>query len=65
MLIERWRQEYNTVRPHSSLGYKSPAEHQALIQDGRETDLQRVQPPGGLVGEKVQKTRFSHSIWSK
>ena len=22
VLIERWRQEYNTVRPHSSLGYR-------------------------------------------
>ena len=25
VLIERWRIEYNTVRPHSSLGYKPPA----------------------------------------
>ena len=25
VLIERWRQEYNHVRPHSSLGYKPPA----------------------------------------
>jgi putative transposase len=24
-LIERWRQVYNTVRPHGSLGYRSPA----------------------------------------
>ena len=24
-LIERWRQEYNTFRPHSSLGYLPPA----------------------------------------
>ena len=23
--FEEWRKEYNTVRPHSSLGYKSPA----------------------------------------
>ena len=22
ILIERWRQEYNTVRPHSALGYR-------------------------------------------
>ena len=21
----RWRQEYNTIRPHSSLGYRPPA----------------------------------------
>jgi hypothetical protein len=24
-LIEQWRKDYNTVRPHSSLGYKPPA----------------------------------------
>jgi hypothetical protein len=25
ILIERWRREYNTIRPHSSLGYRPPA----------------------------------------
>ena len=25
ILIERWRRYYNTVRPHSSLGYRPPA----------------------------------------
>jgi len=25
VLIERWRQEYNTFRPHSALGYRPPA----------------------------------------
>ena len=25
MLIERWRHHYNTIRPHSSLGYRPPA----------------------------------------
>ena len=25
ILIERWRQHYNTVRPHSALGYRPPA----------------------------------------
>ncbi|MEJ0092071.1 MAG: IS3 family transposase [Methylocella sp.] len=25
VVIERWRRHYNTVRPHSSLGYKPPA----------------------------------------
>src|SRR5213075_628500 len=26
IVIEQWRWEYNTQRPHSSLGYRSPAE---------------------------------------
>ena len=48
VLIERWRQEYNTIRPHSALGYRPPAPEAlwlpltsaslqsatALVQDG-------------------------------
>ena len=30
VLIERWRQEYNTIRPHSSLGYRPPAPEATL-----------------------------------
>ncbi len=25
VLIERWREHYNRVRPHSALGYRQPA----------------------------------------
>jgi hypothetical protein len=25
VLVERWRHEYNTFRPHSALGYRPPA----------------------------------------
>jgi transposase InsO family protein len=25
VIIERWRREYNTIRPHSSLGFRPPA----------------------------------------
>lgn len=32
ILIERWRREYNTVRPHSSLGYRPPAPEAIVIQ---------------------------------
>jgi transposase InsO family protein len=30
VLIERWRWHYNTVRPHSSLGYRPPAPQTVL-----------------------------------
>jgi transposase InsO family protein len=29
-IIERWRREYNTFRPHSSLGYRPPAPEAVL-----------------------------------
>ncbi|MEO8896583.1 MAG: integrase core domain-containing protein, partial [Rhizomicrobium sp.] len=25
VVIEQWRKHYNTIRPHSSLGYRPPA----------------------------------------
>ena len=30
IVIESWRQHYNTLRPHSSLGYMPPAPHTVL-----------------------------------
>ncbi len=51
VLIERWRQHYNTVRPHSSLGYKPPAQKPscralqglpyATLQSAQQGDLNR------------------------
>jgi len=32
ILIEMWRNHYNTIRPHSSLGYKPPAPVAVVIQ---------------------------------
>ena len=31
VLTERWRQEYNRVRPHSALGYRSPVPETILV----------------------------------
>ena len=41
VLIERWRHHYNTVRPHSSLGYKPPAP-ETLTRKIDKVDLLRV-----------------------
>ena len=32
ILIEMWRRQYNTVRPHSSLGYRPPAPVAVVVQ---------------------------------
>ncbi len=37
ILIERWRRHYNTVRPHSSLGYRPPAPESFVPVDQRPT----------------------------
>ena len=31
VLIERWRCEYNTIRPHSALGYRAPAPEAIVV----------------------------------
>jgi len=35
IMIEMWRKEYNTVRPHSSLGYHPPAPEARLFQSSQ------------------------------
>jgi len=47
VVIEPWRVQYNTVRPHSSLGYRPPAPEAILPKH-----------PGH--GEVENATRFPH-----
>jgi transposase InsO family protein len=37
ILIERWRRHYNTIRPHSALGYRPPAPKSIVTIDRRPT----------------------------
>ena len=41
--IAAWREEYNEERPHSSLGYRTPAEFAAAVrrEEGRGEDCRR------------------------
>ena len=34
VLIENWRKDYNQVRPHSALGYRSPASEALMLGYG-------------------------------
>ncbi len=42
VILEGWRVEYNTLRPHSSLGYQTPGEFAAACKS-------RLQSPSGLL----------------
>ena len=44
ILIEQWRWEYNTVRPHSSLGYRPPAP-ETTLPDRAFLDLPALRGP--------------------
>ncbi|MBT8459134.1 MAG: IS3 family transposase [Rhodobacteraceae bacterium] len=35
IIIEKWRRHYNTVRPHSALGYRPPAPETIILMDQR------------------------------
>jgi len=35
IIIEQWRRHYNTVRPHSALGYRPPAPESIVVMDQR------------------------------
>jgi transposase InsO family protein len=38
VVIEDWRIEYNTVRPHSSLGWRPPSLYAAACRRGPHTE---------------------------
>ena len=42
ILIEQWRQHYNTVRPHSSLGYKPPTPETIIPRVNMTTEVIKV-----------------------
>ena len=52
VIIEAWRHEYNTIRPHSSLGYRPPAPE--VIQPSSDTPFI---PPLGSVPLKGEYSR--------
>lgn len=50
VLIERWRMQYNTVRPHSALGYQPPAPETWLVVEPNSAALRSAQQPYHTTG---------------
>jgi putative transposase len=48
VLIERWRREYNGVRPHSSLGYRPPAPETHMPSSQRFRPMKGLQTAAAL-----------------
>ncbi len=55
VLIEQWRREYNTIRPHSSLGYRPPAP-EAIRPDPAFLNLPTLRGPH-LQGQELESVR--------
>ena len=51
IVIEQWRRHYNTVRPHSSLGYKPPAP-EVLSWPASPASLPGARPAGSTLVEQ-------------
>jgi putative transposase len=49
VLAREWKQDYNQVRPHSSLGYRTPAEYGAMVPRADSAALRRPEEPSVTV----------------
>ena len=45
VLAKEWKRDYNQVRPHSSLGYRAPAEYGAMVPRADSAALRRPEEP--------------------
>lgn len=55
VLIEMWRRHYNTIRPHTSLGYKPPAPEAISTADPASTAW-RFRPDNPSIGSNTMVT---------
>ena len=53
VLIERWRRHYNTVRPHSSLGYRPPAPEACPAVQPASATLPQAERLGHLAAQNL------------
>jgi hypothetical protein len=64
VLAERWRVHYNTIRPHSSLGYRSPApeawQPELRTRYGKVESKVRFPLPHTLDGAEIAKLNALH-----
>jgi transposase InsO family protein len=49
VLAKEWRQDYNHVRPHSSLGYRTPVEFGAMVPRAGAAQRSRPEEPSVTV----------------
>ena len=68
VVIELWRRDYNEARPHSSLGYLTPAEFGAAWEaqegDGKRPGLSLFRPPDGQQKDGQSSKPCPPSVWS-
>ena len=69
VLAERWRVHYNTVRPHSSLGYRPPAPAAWLTEDqhgawksGKQRTLPTFPHPDDGDGLYLHPRRYTNNV---
>jgi putative transposase len=55
-IIEAWRQDYNTARPHSALDYLTPEEFERLNRTG-ECGIQQAEPEGAVARRGTRRGR--------
>jgi putative transposase len=62
VLIERWRKEYNTFRPHSSLGYRSPAPEAFLKTFIVPNGPEMISSPKGTGAQQSLTQKVAHQL---
>jgi transposase InsO family protein len=56
VLAKEWKRDYNHVRPHSSLGYRTPAEYGEMVPRADSAALRRPEEPSVTIDPTLTAT---------
>lgn len=60
-VIAGWVEDYNNARPHSSIGYRTPAAYAALLDPQRASTLRHLESSAPMPVATVAPTRNSQA----
>ena len=63
-IIEAWRVHYNERRPHSALGYLTPAQYAARGEALRSHDSSAPRPLAATIAPVLENQPYSTPDWS-
>jgi len=62
-MCEKWREDYNTERPHKALGYRSPLRYAELYYQSSKLNVNPYPQPANENDSKIEESRLVDKVF--